>query len=39
MIGNDFTFLWSGGYKAENSVGVTGYLIDCQLFNWEGCGS
>ena len=29
MIGNDFKFLWSGGCKAENSVGaiVANWLI------------
>ena len=32
MIGNGFRFLWSGGCKSENGVGVI-------VSNWEGCRS
>ena len=41
MIGDGFNFLWSGGCKAENGVGV---IISCYCLqagrpvNEEGCG-
>ena len=39
MIGNGFKFLWSGGCKAENGVGVTvsnwliGKVVGVERFN------